>query len=284
MVEQADTETRFAFGANWQRFLAQIDEARISEAEQSLRVMLKLDSLAGCRFFDVGSGSGLFSLAARRLGAEVTSFDYDPRSVACTRALRDRYFGGDLQWKVERGSVLDNDYLARCGQFDVVYSWGVLHHTGAMWKALANIESCVAGNGLLFIAIYNDQAWKSRAWAAVKRWYVRHPWARPLLLAGGLAVLWGPRTIIDCCKGRPFVTWRRYIRERGMHPWHDLVDWVGGYPFEVARLDALFNYFTALGYELISLRTAGGGLACNELVFRRRDPDTAREGAFVAAP
>ena len=154
-MTQADTEIvrgeRFAFGANWARFLKSLDEARIAKAEDSLRQMLAVARLDGKRFLDVGSGSGLFSLAARRMGAQVHSFDYDPRSVACTRELRDRYFPGDSVWRVEQGSVLDRDYLAGLGEFDVVYSWGVLHHTGAMWQAMENVVPLVVrGGGCLF--------------------------------------------------------------------------------------------------------------------------------------
>src|SRR5467141_2182790 len=148
---------RFAFGENWARFLALLDDQRIRDAEESLRSKLGVQSLAGRSFLDVGSGSGLFSLAARRLGARVHSFDYDPQSVACTRLLRDRFFPGDADWKINQGSVLYAGYLATLGRFDVVYSWGVLHHTGAMWAALKNVTTLVAPGGLLYLAIYNDQ-------------------------------------------------------------------------------------------------------------------------------
>src|SRR5437868_5120896 len=129
---------RFEFGENWRRFLEQLTAERIADAEQSLRNVLELPDLEGRTFLDIGSGSGLFSLAARRLGARVFSFDYDPQSVACSLELRRRYFDGDPDWRIEEGSALDRDYIASLGQFDIVYSWGVLHHTGAMWNALGN--------------------------------------------------------------------------------------------------------------------------------------------------
>ena len=167
---------RFRFGENWARFLTVLDDARIADAEESLRDMLGVTDLRGRRFLDIGCGSGLFSLAARRLGAEVLSFDFDLQSVACTHELRRRYFPEDRAWRVEEGSVLDREYMERLGQFDVVYSWGVLHHTGAMWVAIENAISRVATpQGTLFIAIYNDQGWKSHMWWLVKHTYNRLP-------------------------------------------------------------------------------------------------------------
>src|SRR5437867_10486767 len=130
---------RFGFGENWRDFLSKLTEDRVVQAELSLKDKLEMDSLAGKSFIDVGSGSGLFSLAARRLGAMVHSFDYDPQSVACTWELKRRYCPEDPHWIIEEGSVLDCAYLAQLGQFDVVYSWRVLHHTGAMWEALDNV-------------------------------------------------------------------------------------------------------------------------------------------------
>src|ERR1700704_486469 len=102
---------RFEFGKNWSRFLTLLDDSRIARAEESLKMMLQVEDLEGKSFLDIGSGSGLFSLAARRLGARVHSFDYDPHSVACTRELRSRYFPDDPQWTVEQGSALDEEYL-----------------------------------------------------------------------------------------------------------------------------------------------------------------------------
>lgn len=263
------TET-FAFGANWQRFLDRVDETRIEGAVRSLQDMLEIQDLKGKRFLDIGSGSGLFSLAAAHLGAEVVSFDADEQSVACTKEVKRRFAPQTTRWKIERGSVLDKDYVKRLGQFDVVYAWGVLHHTGNMALALAHAAMAVREGGRLFIAIYNDQGKASRIWKRIKHFYNTAPvplkWLT-LLGAGAyfellafLAWLTAPRRYLAMRKGRG----------RGMAKWYDLVDWVGGYPFEVAKPEGIFDFYRNRDFVLRRLKTCGGGIGCNEFVFERR--------------
>ena len=155
---------RFKFGENWRQFIDQIDQNNIDDSNESLLSMLNLKNLSNKTFIDIGSGSGLSSLAARNLGAKVFSFDYDIKSVESTKLLRERFQYNDDYWKIDHGSVLDKDYLKKLGQFDIVYSWGVLHHTGNMWESFENIMSLTHKDSLLFKAIYNDQGWKSKVW------------------------------------------------------------------------------------------------------------------------
>jgi len=264
---------RFEFGENWSRFLEVLDDDRIRQAEDSLRKMLDTESLARQSFLDIGSGSGLFSLAARRLGASVYSVDFDPQSVACARELRRRYFPDDTSWKIEEGSALDADYLKSLGLFDVVYSWGVLHHTGDMWRALENAQLPVKHGGKLFIAIYNDTGTQTRRWKWIKKTYNRMP---RLLRQPFAALMIAPDEIkpalraVVRLKPQEYVQrWTRYDRNRGMSRWRDIIDWVGGYPYEVATPDEIFDFYYARGFSLTKLKCGGVGLGCNEFVFVR---------------
>lgn len=258
---------RFEFGANWARFLLVLNDERIEEAKSSIRRMLNVESLEGKTFLDVGSGSGLFSLAARMLGAKVHSFDFDPQSMACTAELKRRYFPGDSDWVVEPGSVLDKDYLSRLGKFDVVYSWGVLHHTGHMWEALGNVAPLVKAGGFLFIALYNNQGGASRRWKFLKQLYNKYALLRAPLAIYTLVRQWTLTFVRDVFQGHPLASWKNYKATRGMSPWHDVVDWIGGYPFEVVKPEEIFDFYRTKGFILIKLITCAGGLGCNEYVF-----------------
>jgi 2-polyprenyl-6-hydroxyphenyl methylase/3-demethylubiquinone-9 3-methyltransferase len=268
---------RFEFGKNWQRFLSLLDEARILQAENSLREMLAID-LAGKRFLDIGCGSGLFSLAARRLGAMVYSFDYDPASVACAEELKRRYFPDDSDWSIEAGSILDSDYVESLGQFDVVYSWGVLHHTGDMWKALDHAQLPVGPGGSLFIAIYNDQGFQSRVWARIKRLYCSGAPGKRLVTALFVPFFFLVLLAYDLVRFRnPARRYIDYKTARGMSMLHDWIDWLGGYPFEVATPGAIVEFFRQRSFRILKQNTTTR-LGCNEFVLRR---DSGMEGSRV---
>ena len=273
---------RFEFGKNWSRFLELLSDERIAQAETSLKRMLEVEDLRGKRFLDIGSGSGLFSLAARRLGASVHSFDYDPHSVACTAELRRRYFPGDANWTVEEGSALDADYVASLGAFDIVYSWGVLHHTGAMWQALDHAQRPVSAGGKLFVAIYNDTGSQSARWKTIKKTYNRLP--RFLRVPFAVAVM-SPleaKALVASLVGGRFGAWAKSWRgsssDRGMNRWRDIIDWVGGYPYETATPEEVFEFYKARGFVLTKLKCGGVGLGCNEFVFEKHDTSRSRTG------
>jgi 2-polyprenyl-3-methyl-5-hydroxy-6-metoxy-1,4-benzoquinol methylase len=272
-AEEIARGERFEFGKNWSRFLALIDDKRIDRAKKSLTSMLELEDLHDKAFLDIGCGSGLFSLAARALGARVHSFDFDPQSVACTLELKRRYFPKDELWIIEEASVLDASYMNALGKFQIVYSWGVLHHTGALWQALEHANRPVAPGGKLFIALYNDAGSKSARWKWIKKTYnnlpsaFRTPFA--ILAMAPQNMKDAMRAVLKLELGSFISSWTQPTCGRGMSRWRDLIDWVGGYPYEVSTPDEIFDFFRARGFVLTKLRCGRVGLGCNEFVFEK---------------
>ena len=254
---------RFAFGANWASFLDGIEEGQIQEAKSALQQMLRMSDLRGRRFLDVGCGSGVHSLAATMLGAEVVSFDFDPVSVDCAVRLRRAAKVDAASWRILEGSVLDREFMGRLGTFDIVYAWGVLHHTGSMWEGIESAAASVSEGGLLFIAIYNDQGWWSRYWRMVKVLYNRNPVFRWLLITAHFPYRVLGRRIAHAWHAR------RGPR-RGMSYWTDMKDWLGGLPFEVAQPRAIIEFLDARGLTLEGLTSCGNRSGCNEFVLRKR--------------
>jgi 2-polyprenyl-6-hydroxyphenyl methylase/3-demethylubiquinone-9 3-methyltransferase len=140
-----------------------------------------------------------------------------------------------------------------------------------MWTALANTAPLVAPNGKLFVALYNDQGTASRRWTAVKKFYNEAPHGlRFLAVWPSFWVLYWRRLTKDFLRGKPFQTIRDYGKnQRGMSFWQDLIDWVGGYPFEVSKPEQIFDFYRKHGFVLTRLSTCGGSPGCNEFVFEK---------------
>jgi len=264
------SQERFAFGKNWLDFLRILSDAHVYEAEKSLKGFLGNYDLTEKHFLDIGSGSGLHSLAARRLGANVHAFDYDLQSVACTEELKRRYYPGDDHWKIEQGSILDRDYIKNLGIFDVSYAWGVLHHTGALWQALYNAQIPLPVGGLLFIAIYNDQGLISKIWKIIKRTYCTNRIGHGLVVGIFYPLFFLSGLIMDLVHLRnPRTRYQDHKKYRGMSLTHDWRDWLGGYPYEPAKPQEIISFFKNLGFELMQFKPTGHGFGNNQFLFQR---------------
>lgn len=259
----------FSFGKNWDSYLKSFySEELLEEAKKSLKEFMKVKDLKGLTFMDIGCGSGIFSLASYKLGAKkIISFDVDKYSVNCCELLRKRE-NSPTNWDVFHESVLDEKAISKLEKADIVYSWGVLHHTGDMWEAITNASKLVKNKGLFYIAIYNKKKGflGSEFWLKVKKrynnssklgkWFIKelHTFA---LITKYIITLQNPIKKI-----------KNYKSKRGMNWKVDLVDWVGGYPYEYATTEEISSFLGKKGFKLVNTIKVNN-LDNNQFLFRK---------------
>jgi SAM-dependent methyltransferase len=264
-AELAQEAISFSFGRNWKQFLERVDEGTLAEAERSLVEFNRIPRFDSHDFLDVGSGSGLSSLVAIRLGARrVVSVDIDPASVHCALALRERFGIDEERWSVHSGSALDAAFMKSLGHFSYVYSWGVLHHSGDMWRALDNlVQFNVPCQGMLHLALYNRHR-TSQRWLAIKRLCNRSPrfWF-PLVKWAYIGAIFSKLAL----RGKsPLQYVRQYDSQRGMDFYRDIDDWLCGLPYEFAGPTETVDFLSDRDLQLLRLRTVDG-CGCNEYLF-----------------
>ena len=261
----------FSFGKNWKNFLKNLTDKRVEEAEKSLIDFLGgKENISGKTFVDIGCGSGLFSLAAYRLGArKIVSIDIDDSSVACAKYLHEKN-GSPAHWEIKTGSALNPEFLKSIGQFDIMYSWGVLHHTGNMYQALENVTSLVTPDGKLYIALYNDNQrfmeGTSSFWLTTKKIYNKCSSIEKHIIES----LYTTYYIIGLTLNfvNPITYIRNYHSLRGMSFMTDIKDWLGGYPYEYASEEKIISFFKERGFECTKTNPARS-IGCNEFLFKK---------------
>jgi len=272
------TSEGYDFGSNWRSFIDHhLTDERRQEALDSLPAFLRQSSLEGATFVDIGCGSGLFSWVAYKLGAKrIVSFDVNPNSVACCKQLRADE-GEPTNWEVLEASVLDDETIRALGEFDIVYSWGVLHHTGEMWHAIENAASLVKPGGLMWIAIYNRadgvglysdrRVGSSRFGEREKVFYNRLPKMGQRAMDYSAAT--GMVTAYLLSGRNPIREIRQHKQNRGMSWLVDIRDWLGGWPYEYASVEEIFSFVReGFGYTLENVISTNS-LRNNEYLFRR---------------
>jgi 2-polyprenyl-3-methyl-5-hydroxy-6-metoxy-1,4-benzoquinol methylase len=261
----ANQKITFSFGKNWSDFISKhFSEERVATSQQHLLKFLGLNDLRGKHFLDIGCGSGLQSLSAFLSGAEkILSFDVDDYSVKTCTEIKKKYHDPQ-NWSVLKGSILDNSFFSKIEPADIVYSWGVLHHTGDMWTAIKNSSTLIKDSGIFYIALYTTD-YNSEYWLEVKKTYnrvnnfhkkimeikylIRHLFLPYLLkFKNPLKIVW------------------EYKKNRGMSYMTDVRDWLGGYPYEYARPEEVIFFCKKLNLELINMKT---GEANTEYLFKK---------------
>jgi len=265
-----DVSSHYEFGKNWKDYSKKIDRQAIDEAEKGLLSLISKQDLEGKSLLDIGSGSGLHSLAALNLGVRsVVAIDIDQNSAETTvNTLKNNSHHSNADVRIV--SILDSE-ARKLGQFDIVYSWGVLHHTGAMWEAIEKASGHVRPGGRFVIAIYRKTplCW---AWKVEKRIFTNgNKLVRSLIRIPYIAAYFIRLGITGT---NPFKFVRDYDKYRGMNFYNDIDDWLGGYPYESATETEIISYMKELGFEseyVSKLHPKLGlfGTGCSEFRFRK---------------
>ena len=257
---------RFGFGKNWTKFINHyFSEERVESSINRFTDFTAIDNLSFLNFIDVGCGSGLHSLAALRLGAQrVTSFDIDPKAVAISKKLKVME-GNPFNWEINQGSILDSKFVSSLGNYDFVYSWGVLHHTGEVWKAIQNTCSLVKTDGYLYLALYSlNVQMNPEYWLRTKQKYVNSSkFMKVVMEQKYLLEHVHGSSLRNFFKGkfRPEVG-----RMRGMELMTDVRDWLGGWPMEFVLDEEVEKAVSKLGFVLKNVKK---GEACTEFLFTK---------------
>jgi 2-polyprenyl-6-hydroxyphenyl methylase/3-demethylubiquinone-9 3-methyltransferase len=261
----------FAFGKNWDLYSRQINPQHVENSKKDLIGLIQFESLEGMTVLDIGSGSGIHSLSMMLLGCrDLVSLDYDSDSVSTTkRILSDKIFKGDFQ--VIQADILKHIPELDGRTFDLVYSWGVLHHTGDMMKGIDRSIGYVKPGGLIALALYRKTLFCS-IWRIEKLVYSKSPKFLQNLIQKFYELVFALQTYLKT--GKTFGSYKRgYLQKRGMEFSSDVHDWLGGYPYESIDPKYLIKYMEQLGFTMLNSHIAKKqigilGSGCDEFLFK----------------
>lgn len=266
VMTNLDSNRHFDFGENWKNFSSNaLYDSSLKECISSLVELFQRPDLKANSFLDIGCGSGIFSIAARCLYASpVVGFDISKNSVTAAQNNIIRFAPNKSEISFLEGSILDKNFIERLGKFDRVYAWGSLHHSGDLWQALSNTASTVKDGGELVVAIYQTH-WSSPIWSIIKRLYNASPKIiQKLMIIIFYFVILIAKTI---CTGK-----NPYTMKRGMSFYYDVVDWIGGYPYQYATKDQVVNFLSKYGLKMLNFIPATLPTGNHQYLFRKDSP------------
>jgi SAM-dependent methyltransferase len=257
----------FNFGSNWKNYSKYaLSGKKIETAKLHFDKLFENIDLNEKSFLDIGFGQGLSLLIATEKNANTVGCDINP---LCSEVLlfNMKMFNNNLnEIPVVIGSINDETTVENIlklndgNLFDIVHSWGVLHHTGNMWKAIEKSKNLVTKNGIFVIAIYNKH-FTAKFWHLIKKVYNSSGWfIKNLMLAGYLPLI--------------FIRYLLYFQNpmklpRGMNIYYDAIDWLGGYPYQYASIDEILDYMNQNGFTQVRIVKTSGFTGCNEFVFKK---------------
>jgi len=265
-------ETRFKFGENWSNYSSSVNLEKIELAKKD--IIRLVGDVSNKSVIDIGCGSGIHTVAFIQLGVKsIVSFDYDLKSVETTKKLVKKFCYKKSKYKVFQADILNIDSLSGLNKrkFDIVYSWGVLHHTGSMFEAIISTTKFLKDNGILVLGLYVKTK-LCNFWYYEKKIFNKYKFLQPLIKLPFLFFL-----IIGLSlkkRSSPYKIIHDYKKQRGMSIIFDVNDWLGGFPYESIDDNSLLNFLKLKGFKIVrkfntNSRIGFFGAACGEWVLKK---------------
>lgn len=262
----------FSFGQNWLEYNQNwLTEEKLNQAKEHFDKLCGGIDFTNKKFLDVGFGQGLTLFLASQKQAQCQGIDIDPKNITAFEVAKKKLGSVEKNLapiQVQVASILDAQFVTQNHEaFDIVYAWGSLHHTGQMYPALKNCLSLLKPGGYFVCAIYNRH-WSSGTWHWIKKNYNRSPhWLKKLAI--GLLI---PPIFL----AKWLVTFKNPLKmKRGMSFYYDVIDWVGGYPYEYASAEEMFAFFKKNSLKKIRWQKANVPTGCHEYVFQKPEKNKA---------
>jgi SAM-dependent methyltransferase len=266
-----NTRRKFSFGENWLSYQEYLNETRLRDAQNDIEEWIGKNNIKGKTIVDIGCGSGVHSFSLFKMGARrIVSIDVDPKSVEATKKMH-AGAGSPHGWTIHDGSILDDNFIKTLPvrTFDIVYSWGVLHHTGSMWKAIEKSIQMIKPGGVYWIALYVKGP-RYAADLALKTKYngASNFWKKVMVRKYIFRIIVKHLIYLNIRSAVKALFPKSYDVGRGMNLYHDVVDWLGGLPYEVASAGEVVEFTRKFGLILEKLTLAPEG-GCNIFLFSK---------------
>ena len=259
IINDKREDNNFSFGKNWLHFIQ--NNINDSVIESSRIDIIKWFDVKDKSIIDIGCGSGLSSLIFNNEKAKyIYSFDYDINSVDSTLLLKNKQKIINNDWVIKQGNILDTDYIKSLGKFDIVYSWGVLHHTGDLWKAIKN--AIYLSNDLIMLSLYSNIANYDNDFTAKQNYNKFNELEKKKNIADYVMTVKQSSK-----KNEEILNWNTPSK-RGMNKYNDIIDWVGGFPYEVCSTKQINQFMEENGFILIQ-KYDPVQQACHEWLFKK---------------
>lgn len=127
-----------------------VDAARhFAHDERPFGRIIPFDAITGKKVLEIGCGMGLHTELMARAGAEVTALDISPKSVAATKArLALKGLTADVR-------EVDAETLDIQNEYDLIWSWGVIHHSSRTGRVLRNLYGALKPGAQLRFMVYS---------------------------------------------------------------------------------------------------------------------------------